>query len=168
MYRRPKQQTIYGTTQTFYKQGDVRYVAHAITANSAIALGKVQQNVRKENTTEEDHPDRIFWSGNHPSSLADLLSAKSIRNAADLVRIEIDCSLMPCDAEPSGCLFKVPKIIEGLGYPQGLPVYMFSHRDEDQASDGESTKRVIKCKLGDSADALRKAYAANEDWSWVS
>jgi hypothetical protein len=167
MYNRPKQEPVYATTANFYDEGNVRYVAHAITANSAIPLGKVVQNERKESVTELDHPDRLFWSGTHPYSLNDLIKANKIRSAADLLRIEIDCTLMPCDAEWSGCLFKVPNEIKAYGYPGTLELRIFSHRSEGLAAKTGSTKRYITCKVDASREDLKKAYANNEDWSWA-
>ncbi|SEN42379.1 hypothetical protein SAMN02800694_3445 [Luteibacter sp. UNCMF331Sha3.1] len=44
---------------------------------------------------------------------------------------------------------------------------MYSHRDQGMAGAGDSSKRVLECKVGDGRDALTAAFGGVDDWSWV-
>lgn len=161
MDRRTKPSPIYDLVQTYYQpKGEVHYVAHAILADGRIIrLGEPTHTPDEGNTkVPKNHPDRIFWQRN-------AMAHKDV--GAEVASIEIDCSLLPCEQQFNGCLYFVPAAIKDLGYPEGIPVRMYSHRDQGIAKKGESTKRVVKCAVGASRDELTKAFEAVEDWSWV-
>ncbi|WP_139206776.1 hypothetical protein [Luteibacter sp. UNCMF331Sha3.1] len=64
-------------------------------------------------------------------------------------------------------MYVVPTAIKALGYPDGTEVLMYSHRDQGMAGAGDSSKRVLECKVGDGRDALTAAFGGVDDWSWV-
>jgi hypothetical protein len=163
MDKRPKQPDIYGLVKDFYdeKAGKVFYVAHAVMRTGGIVqLGKVTETPDEGNTkVPANHPDRAFWSKFNAKAFKELGGA--------IARIEIDCSLMPCGDRYNGCIYYVPPAIKALGYPDDTDVFMYSHRDQGMAADGESSKRVLTCKVGDNRDALTAAFGGVDDWSWV-
>lgn len=110
------------------------------------------------------HPDRQFWAQRNALTL-ERLREKSARNAT-IDRIEIDCTLMPCDSADNACLYTIPgQIPKEYG---NVELWIFSHRYQGMgnAKDGEA-KRFIRCFVNSSKEALDEAMKANEGWDWA-
>ena len=135
----------------------VSFIAHAVTATSVVPLGPEAQS--GNGGTPPNHPDQVFWkrlSANRPA-------------AAAVLRIEVDCTLMPCDGKKGNgcCLYVVPQKIVAAGYPN-KPVRFFSHRDEQMGATPLQNKRMFHCNSSDKHDALDAAYNTHENWFWSS
>ncbi|HEY4293755.1 hypothetical protein [Luteibacter sp.] len=164
MYKRPKQADLYGITSDFWQKGSVRYVAHAITNTGRAILLRKEQNPADGNIKlAKNHPDRKYWELGitRPGELG-------LGNNERLARIEIDCSLMPCDGDDDGCVFTVPPGIEAWGYQKGLELRVFAHRNEGEGDNTDgSARRYFRCKLGDGKAALQDARRNGADgWNW--
>ncbi len=172
MKRRPKLPTIYNAVSGYDAGGSVTYIAHLVTrAGDAYHLGA---ETTGDGGSPADHPDQQYWLANRARIKTALTNA-----AGSISRIEIDCTLMPCDGQYGGCLFQVPLAIKahltalktevGRGrfalldavILDKIPLRIFSHRRENRAS------QVIFCLVGDGRQALIDAYAASEEWLWV-
>ncbi|MDF3980460.1 hypothetical protein P3W24_00340 [Luteibacter sp. PPL201] len=163
---RAKDKVIYPVVHDFYENdGKVHYIAHAIMSNGvAIKLGNESDNSTGGST--RSHPDQKFWSENTLPSLAKLREKCGL-GTATITRIEIDCTLMPCDGQWDGCTFVVPTLVNRV-YPS-TPLRIFSHRDEKVAQPGStSTKRYFDCRSNDTNDALKTALGNHGGWGWTS
>jgi len=154
---RPKHPLIYGTVWGWWTNlGGVSYIAHAVTKANVVRLGAVQEGTGGKPT---NHPDQVFWrrAVNNPPA------------AATVLRIEIDCSLMPCDTGDDCCLYKVPQLIVGVGPGyDNMPLRIFSHRNEGMGPNELQNKRMFSCKSSDDKNALRAAYNQHQNWFWAS
>lgn len=163
---RTKDTVLYPAVFDFYKNdGKVHYVAHAIMSNGkAVALGDEVDTSTGGST--KNHPDQKFWNETTVPTLAKLREKCGDRNAT-ITRIEIDCTLMPCDGEWDGCTFVVPALVNRV-YPS-TPLRIFSHRDESVARPGStSTKRYFECRSNDGNEALKRALKDHGGWGWTS
>jgi hypothetical protein len=170
MKRRPKLPTIYDAVSDFDGAG-VKYIAHLIDQNGkAYPLGPETVGQGNQNQAA-NHPDQSFWGGNRNTIKKALEKAEG-----SISRIEIDCTLLPCGAQYTGCLYRAPLLIKehfqalrntrGFNLlnnidPGKIPLRVFSHRMENQPI------KVIFCLSGDSRDDLTTAYDNSEEWLWV-
>lgn len=170
MKRRPRLPALYNYVQDYNSGGNVRYVAHLIDrAGNATRLGDEKTG---NGGIPANHPDQVYWSDNG----ARINAAFGNVQGGGISRIEIDCTLMPCDGQFTGCLFRVPHKIRDLinqlraqngnhvnanFITDNLPLRIFSHRPENAPS------QVIFCTLGDTNDQLITAMANKEEWMWV-
>ncbi|WP_374086957.1 hypothetical protein [Methylomicrobium lacus] len=156
---RPKIAAIYNLTYNWWQNaGAINYVAHAITAAPA-AFPLANSIAIAAGGGPNQHPDQQYWQGNMAAAIA------AAGGAAAIVRVEVDCTLMPCDGQFNGCLFRVPYLIRQAGLPN-KPLRIFSHRDEGIGGAGTS-KRYFDCNSSDNNAALIAAHAANNGWSWT-
>jgi hypothetical protein len=165
---RPKIATIYNAVQNWYQHGGgVNYIAHAIIAGPQAIQLRPATNAAGIGGSPGNHPDQLYWAT--PGGILIAAITNSIAAAggvAAILRIEIDCTLMPCNVALNSCLNRVPLLIQAYGFA-GIPLRIFSHRDEGVAGAGESSKRVIQTNSAAAVPALATAYAANADWSWI-
>jgi hypothetical protein len=149
---RPKQATIYALVGDLWENnGSIQYVAHAITAGGTAT--RLRDVIEGSGKGPANHPDQLYWD------------SKRIAKVAGVQRIEIDCTLMPCDGEFDGCLFRVPALVAACGYAN-IPLRIFSHRDEG-AGGGGSTKRYFLCNTGQKNAELKAAFAQHGGWGWT-
>lgn len=183
-FLRPKHPGIYPAVWKYFeKSSELPYIAHAIIAGGPGAAPTVVR-LREESTgtsggsNPSNHPDQLYWAtantkNTNPMAIpgiANALSGKVVGNAAgNILRIEIDCPLLPCAQDKSkSCLYLVPKLIEKY-YLTKVPLRIFSHRAENYANNpSESDKRVFNCNSGDNNTALEAAFNDHGDWSWTS
>ena len=166
---RPKHPTIYPTVQDWYTNtGGVRYVAHAITAGTPPVARQLRtpQTGGAPGASPASHPDQVYWSTSQYLDAAIQNTITQAGGVAAILRIEIDCSLMPCSTQNTSCLYQVPRLINRYGFTN-VPLRIYSHRDEAMGGGNASSKRVIICRSGDNNTALLAAYNANTDWSWA-
>ena len=162
---RPKHPKIYPAVEGFWNNnGGVVYIAHVITKTDVFPLGPVMASTGSSRAASA-HPDQMYWSRNLPAAAL---------NAPNKVRIEIDCSLLPCDSDNKSCLFRVPQLLTEAGFVD-IPMLVFSHRDESVGSSRmeqggmRDNKRHFLCKSSTrDLQALKVAYAAHEAWTWSS
>lgn len=149
---RPKIAAIYNQVNGWWNNaGAIQYIAHAITAGpNAANLGAAIAVAAGGGPNQ--HPDQQYWQ-NAPAVIPGIL------------RIEIDCTLMPCDGQFNGCLYRVPYLLRQAGFAN-IPLRIFSHRDENMGGNG-SSKRVIYCNSSDNNATLTDAMARHDDWGWV-
>ncbi len=180
MKRRPMLPTIYGNVSDFNEGGSVKYMAHLVTQGlgqncRAYALGT---ETTGSGGTPSNHPDQVYWEGKM-NRLRNAIQNSASNNAPSISRIEIDCTLLPCDGQYDGCLYRVPALIRGLlnslkaltgqerfalianTDPGKIPLRIFSHRPENEPP------KVIFCTIGDSNQQLQTAYANRDSWIWV-
>jgi hypothetical protein len=172
MNRRPQLNGLYATVSDFTKKGSVKYMAHLIDRNGvAYEIGSETSGT---GGTPSNHPDQQYWQGKS-SKLRNALTSAN----ASISRIEIDCTLLPCDGKYNGCLYRVPYLIrelltglkteKGKGRftlldtidPDKIPLRIFSHKPENEPS------KVIFCLVGDSQQQLEAAYDSRDGWVWV-
>lgn len=111
---------------------------------------------------------RAFWLG-WVAGLAWVWARSVIRAthrgdvgaAQQAVRIEIDCTLLPCSVGLHACLIQVPARIQALGIPN-KPLRIFSHRNELAVRD-YSDKRYFDCNSSNTPAQLATALT-NSDW----
>lgn len=165
--QRPMLASIYNLVSTWHvNEGGVNYVAHLITRSDPFAfrLGEPLLG-EKPGSSPPNHPDQVFWGRNNQTSIKKALAQAGQLRAVE--RIEIDCSLLPCDTNRNfSCLYRVPRLILAWGFTN-VPLRIFSHRNEGLGGLNASAGRVIECNTEDGQLALRNAYGANRDWSWV-
>jgi hypothetical protein len=168
-FSRPKIAAIYNVVSNWHHHGGgVNYVAHAITAGPTAHRLRAVQNVGGLGGTPSNHPDQLYWATT-PGGLTIAAITNAINAAGGLgaiVRIEIDCTLMPCNVAANCCLLRVPALIQNYGFG-AVPLRIFSHRDEGVGGGGESSKRMIQTTATAAAGALNAAYNANTDWAWT-
>ena len=153
---RPKQALLYQTVGNWWQNqqgGGVHYVAHAVTAGNVVALGPVRAEIG--GGTPANHPDQQFWA--HANQV-------HWPPAANVLRVEIDCSLMPCVKDQGACLFTVPNWLRN-NYLANTPLRVFSHRNEGMGVNAGQNKRVILCNTGDANAALQAAFNAHQSRS---
>lgn len=171
MKRRPRIPAVYQNVSGYNAGGVVTYMAHLIDqAGNAYELGDEEQGV---GGNPQNHPDQVYWNNNR-NSIRNALNAAN----GSIERIEIDCTLQPCDGQFAGCLYQVPlkikahldalKATRGFNHLANIdtakvPLRIFSHRVEDR----DGTIKVIFCCVGDSRPQLTAAYAARDAWLWV-
>lgn len=161
---RPKNDLIQRATSDFQKNvGEIEYIAHLVLSrNRAFPIGKATQS---SGSGASNHPDQVFWN-KQAKALKDVL-AKAEAIDAEILRVEIDCTLMPCEGT-NGCTTTVPALMKGLGYT-GLKVRVFSHRDERGAKEqnrGEKPSRYFDFVVGDRTNALEDARGDTGGWAW--
>lgn len=162
---RPKHPDIYPAVDDFWSNnGGVFYIAHVITKTAVFSLGPAMTSAGNSRSASA-HPDQTYWARNLPVAAV---------NAANKVRIEIDCSLLPCDADNRSCLFRVPQFLTENGFID-IPMLVFSHRDESVGSSKmekggmRDNKRHFLCRSSArDLPALKTAYAAHKAWTWSS
>lgn len=163
-YSRPKQ-PIYAVTADFSKNtGAIEYIAHLIlTNNRVVAIGKAIQG---SGSGASNHPDQKFWS--ESAKILDVVLAKPtpVATARDIVRVEIDCTLLPCEGT-KGCTTAVSTLMDRKGY-KGLSVRVFSHRNESAPRTGYLPARYYDFTVGDRNELLQAARVDTGGWSWAA
>lgn len=151
--RRPKIPAIYNQVQGWWNNGgNIQYRAHAIIAGpAAISLGNTLAIAAGGGPAQ--HPDQQYW-----------LNAVAAPHGT--IRIEIDCTLMPCGTEFNGCLFQVPRLMRQAGFAN-IDLRIFSHRDEGLGGNVSSSKRYIACNSSDNNGLLIEAMNEQDGWGWV-
>src|SRR5262249_31939218 len=115
-----------------------------------------------------NHPDQLFWITPNGVLIPGITNVINARGGVQQIqRIEIDCTLMPCNVGLNSCLVRVPQLIQNYGF-NGIPLRIFSHRDEGMGGAGQSSKRMIMTTSNANAGALQAAYNAHTDWSWAA
>ena len=163
--RRTKRLDIYNTVGGFY-QGPVQYAAHAILNDgTAILLRNPVQGQGNQNFPTH-HPDQQYWANFVH------ITAQIGGNAANIRRIEIDCSLMPCTVA-GGCLFRVPALIRDLYANERLndvALRIFSARCEIPAANlpagDKSDHRYFDTRTATGHD-VQADYNNHRGWGWV-
>jgi hypothetical protein len=162
---------IHDLVEDWWQDVEISYVAHAFLRNGEIVRLRPKISARANNSPAS-HPDQAYWRNldkNKARAVPAILNAvDSIR--ANVVRIEIDCKLMPCNERQTGCLYQVPALMVKYYKLSGIPLRIFSHADEHMGGSGTghpSTKRVITCTTGDTEGALTIAYSNHDGWGWV-
>lgn len=155
------------TATTGYSEntGSIEYIAHLILTNDrVIAIGK---EVDGSGSGASNHPDQKFWRES-AKTLTEVLSRAKPRaaTAAEIVRVEIDCTLLPCEGT-NGCTTTVPALMKAAGYA-GLAVRVFSHRSEMAPRKGVLPSRYYDFTVGDRNDALQRARVDTGGWSWAT
>jgi hypothetical protein len=142
--------------------GEIQYVAHLLLSrNRAVRIGRA---VAGSGKGASNHPDQQFWRS--AGGYRDLLKANGLQDA-EVLRVEIDCTLLPCEGD-NGCTRTVPAMMKELGYG-GVNVRVYSHRDErgaDQQQANASPHRYFDFIVGDRHDALDRARANDGGWAW--
>jgi len=155
--QRPRTNGIWKVVADFDKKGAVYYIAHFITDEQPTTQATMLGNVESDGGSKpQSHPDQQYWTKYNIK----------IRNKFDAatttpIRIEIDCSLLPCGV-PQGCLFVVPKLVREAGMPN-MPLRIFSHRSETASA----KKYYFDCNSSDSADVLIKKLENPCEWDWT-
>lgn len=160
-YHRPQIPAIYNTVWDWYNQaGAIHYVAHAILQGPTANQLAAPLAIGAGNGGPQNHPDQQYWIQN----INITHNLQQIVLGGNLIRVEIDCTLMPCNAAQVGCLFRVPHLI-GVN---NVPLRIFSHRDERGGAQlyTETSKRYLDCNSSDTNQALQTAYDANNGWRW--
>ena len=152
------------TTGYSENTGSIEYIAHLIlTNNRVIAIGRA---VEGSGSGASNHPDQQFWrSAKSPADVLARVKPKAA-TASDIVRVEIDCTLLPCEGT-NGCTTTVPALMKAAGY-DGLAVRVFSHRSEMAPQKGVLPARYYDLTVGSRNDALQRARVDTGGWSWAS
>ncbi len=164
--RRPKIAAIYGVADDWWQNvGAINYIAHAITAaGTAHPLGNAIA-IAAGGGGAANHPDQVYWRNQNNAQIAAGVLAAG--GGAAVVRIEIDCTLMPCANNQNACVYRVPALINGKPGLAGKPLRIFSHRNEGGPGQVGSSNRVFDCVAGAGNAALLAAFNANRGWGWV-
>ena len=163
-YSRPKQ-PIYAVTADYSKNtGAVEYIAHLILADSrVVAIGNA---VAGSGSGASNHPDQKFWKES-AKPLRDVLAKPTpAATARDIVRVEIDCTLLPCEGT-GGCTTAVSALMKAIGY-DGLSVRVFSHRNESAPRTGYLPSRYYDFTVGARNEVLQAARVDTGGWSWAT
>lgn len=163
-YSRPKQ-PIYAVTADYSKNtGAVEYIAHLILADSrVVAIGKA---VAGSGSGASNHPDQKFWKES-AKPLRDVLAKPTpAATARDIVRVEIDCTLLPCEGT-GGCTTAVSALMKAIGY-DGLSVRVLSHRNESAPRTGYLPSRYYDFTVGARNEVLQAARVDTGGWSWAT
>ena len=159
--RRTRRADIFGTVGDFYGDG-VRYAAHAILNDGTAIL--LHPPVEGEGGTPRNHPDQEYWRDN----VVHISNAIGV-NFANLKRIEIDCTLMPC-VQHGGCMTTVPNLIR-QNYPNlaNVALRIFSHRLEFVPANlprgDKSNHRYFNTSTSLGTDQ-QAAYNEHHGWGW--
>jgi len=153
---RPKHPTVYAACANFWQGGPVWFVAHIIRAGGGVTqiAGPSADGAGHPATS---HPDQRYWA------------AIDALDLAHAVRIEIDCTLMPCrEHGHNSCLYRVPRLIRDRG-GAAIAVRFFSHRNENLGDSAvqRDNKRYFNCATGMDNDALGDAYDGHGHWTWA-
>lgn len=153
--RRGKHPALYNIVRNFYQNvGQVQYIAHLILNNGqAVALGAVTANA---NTGALNHPDQLFWNQGG-------ITAIFAANAGNIQRVEVDCTLLPCEGMNS-CTRNVPVLINALRPATNIRI--FGHRPEGVINN-MSSKTYYNCVSSHDRDALETARGNIDGWGWV-
>jgi hypothetical protein len=158
---------IYTTVGDWWQDVDVPYVAHAFLDNGVILR---LRNVLRlpANNSAASHPDQQYWRTITQNGASRVQSIWNIVNPVrdNIIRIDIDCKLMPCATANTSCLYQVPAFINNLYGLNNVPLRMFSHADENMGGAGTS-KRVVQCRSGVPGADLLAAYNDHDGWSWA-
>ena len=161
--KRTKRADIYGVVGKFY--GDVvLYAAHAILNDGTAIL--LQPTAQGDGGTPFNHPDQTYWRDNG-ARIRRLIEPR----AANIKRIEIDCTLLPC-VQVSGCMTTVPNLIRQLSPAfADIALRIFSYRREITARNlppgDKSDHRYFDTSTRVGTDQ-QAAYNNNRGWGWVS
>jgi len=170
---RSKQASSYGTINIhttvadWWQDVDVPYVAHAFLNNGVIL--RVRDVLRlTANNSAASHPDQQYWRAITQNGASRVQSVWNIVNPvrANIIRIDIDCKLMPCATANTSCLYQVPAFINNLYGLNNMPLRIFSHADENMGGGG-SSKRVVLCMSGATSGNLLTAYNNHDGWGWA-
>ncbi|WP_369928765.1 hypothetical protein [Xanthomonas sp. NCPPB 2632] len=161
-YLRPKQTSLYGEVADYTRNdGSIHYIAHLILSGGRVAvIGPVAEGSGKG---ASNHPDQVFWRS--PRCVLTEVLRRASAKPADIVRVEIDCTLMPCEGT-NGCTTTVPALMRTAGY-DGLSVRVFSHRSEIAPSEGVKPARYYDFTVGARNTVLEAARADTGGWSWA-
>jgi hypothetical protein len=153
--RRGKHPVIYPAVWDFFQNGgQIQFIAHLILNNgNAIALGAEEANA---NGGAQNHPDQQFWN---QGGIAGIFAA----NAGNIRRVEVDCTLLPCEGNNS-CTRVVPFRING--FRAATPIRFFGHRPEGPAL-AMSSKTYFNCTSNQANAGLDAARANIDGWGWV-
>lgn len=164
VFSRPRQEAVQSETSDFAKNtGAIEYVAHILLSRNRVL--KIGKPVESSDSGATNHPDQKFWRGVR-TKYKDFLAEKGIAEA-EVLRVEIDCTLMPCEGS-NGCTTTVPKLMSDLGYG-GVRVRVYSHRDERGAKQRDANElpgRYFDFTVGDRTGPLEDARGQNGGWSW--
>jgi len=163
-YSRTKQ-PIYAVTADYSKNtGAVEYIAHLIlTDHRVIAIGKAFVG---SGSGPSNHPDQKFWKES-AKALGDVLGKfKPAATVRDIARVEIDCTLLPCEGS-GGCTTAVSALMKAAGY-DGLSVRVFSHRNESAPRTGYLPSRYYDFTVGARNEVLQAARVDTGGWSWAA
>ena len=153
-FMRKKTPHVYASCNDFWQKGPVRFIAHAVySLEKFVPLGKEVQ-ADGGSQSPKNHPDQVFWD-----------RVKSIPTA-DLVRIDIDCTLMPCDKDLTSCLAVIPNKIYKLTN-RHVTVRFYSHRDEGLGVNSVESKRFFEVETDMSFQELLKCYNDHRYWKWA-
>jgi hypothetical protein len=158
---------IWALVANWYNDPQIWYVAHAFLNNGTIVRLRPAISAAASNSAAS-HPDQAYWrilTQNVP------LRVQAIVNSVgpimgNIARIDIDCKLMPCDSQYTGCLYQVPAFMVNLYNLNGIPIRFFSHADENMGGGG-SSRRVISTTTGVANAVLTTAYNNHDGWGWV-
>jgi hypothetical protein len=119
----------------------------------AIQLGDVQQ-ANGGAQSAKNHPDQTFWIR---------VRKNSVREFA---RIDIDCSILPCDANNvNSCLFVVPRKVQDL-FLKDKQIRFYSHRNVGLGETVFRTKRFFEFSTALNAEDMRSKYNNHKFWKW--
>jgi hypothetical protein len=161
---------IHTLVQNWWSSPQIPYVAHAFLNNGAIICLRPSISTAASNSAAS-HPDQQYWrvftGGNHAAAAQAVTnSIAGAGGVANIARIDIDCKLMPCNANAHSCLYAVPALMRNLYGINNTPLRMFSHADEGMGGGG-SSKRVITTNTSATPDQLLVAYNAHDGWGWT-
>jgi hypothetical protein len=155
---RPKFQALYDRVKDWHESdGDIHYVAHAITTGPNRVVLIAAETAEGSGGSAGNHPDQKYWK---------TFKATSGALPARTIRIDIDCTLLPCDPAPQGCLYQVPILIRNAGIAN-MPLRIFSHRNEFPPKNAQSSKRYFECNSSDTNQTLLTQFKEHAGWGWV-
>ncbi len=158
---------IWALVADWYQAAQVWYVAHAFLNNGGIVRLRPAISAVASNSSAS-HPDQQYWrvlTQNVPQRVNAIVNSLG-PIMGTIARIDIDCKLMPCNSQFTGCLYQVPAFMANLYNLNGIPIRFFSHADEGMGG-GLSTKRVISTTTGVANGVLTTAYNNHDGWGWV-
>ncbi len=163
---------VYNTTADWYKNdGTIHYVAYAITERGGAVRIRPAEAGAAGSGSALNHPDQMYWKAVSSDRIKTIVTQHG-----KILRVEIDCTLMPCAAGPVCCLIQVPRRITAIGLP-GTPLRIFSHRDENLGRRTQpglgvvgsgNSKRYFDCNSSDAEKTLSDKMAGHTGWSWNS
>jgi len=144
---------IHTLVQNWYQDAQVWYVAHAFLNNGSIVCLRPAISAAASNSPAS-HPDQSYWRTlvlNQAPRAVQAITNSVGAIQGNIARIDIDCKLMPCNSQYTGCLYQVPAFMVNFYGLNGIAVRMFSHADENMGGNGTghlSSKRVVSCTTG--------------------
>ena len=140
-----------------------------ITADDALGYCDKIKRTAKGHQPPHNHPDQLFWEQGCPLGLEERVHASCLKAAKkeQLVRIEIDCNIMPCGGTDKTCEVMVPDMIVKLIPPGKNPYGIHVFGNAVPMHFGKSGKL---CLLGDSSTSAKVWAQMYEkgvlSWDW--